>query len=762
MPADELATTPGGDVAPNRPAPRLPRWSTWGVPVAVFLVTCVTFLPAVHNEFVSLDDHKNFQRNYHYRGLGADNVKWAWTTFHNGAYQPLSWMSFSTQYVAWGMDPTGYHVVSVVLHAVNGVLFFWVVVRVLALAMPAAARQHPVALRNASALAALLFALHPLRAEPVAWVSCQPYLPVGMFYLLSLLAYLRACRDDVSGPAHVGWVTVSCLCYAGSILSKGVGVGLVAVLVILDVYPLRRLWPGRARGQPRPPPWRVLVEKTPFLLLGIGSALLAVQSKLEAMVPVASYDIPHRVVQAAWGLLFYLTKTVLPVNLSPWYQFQDGFSVWEPRFVISVVLVVALTVAAIALWRRWLPGTVLWGYYLVVLLPLSHLVRLGRQAAADRYTYVSCMGWAVLVGAGVLGAWRARSTGRLGRSTFNAIAAVSAAACLILGVLTWRQVQVWRDGLSLWTRAVEVSPDIVIPRNNVAQELRARGDYRGAMAHLHAAVQRHPNDPLPRNALASVLLDMGMPDEAMEQVRIALHFDPDNRFSHGTLGAIYLAQGQFDKAIASLTRALELRATDGSARCNLASALIRTKRYDEAIEHCRDLLDRFPDIADAHNLWGMALIGKGETDAGIQRMQQGLALDANATTARLNLSRVLVDRKRYREALDLLRAGAELPRPDPRVVRELVNLLLTCPDPALRDPVRALTRAQRASRQAKGRNVDYLELTATALAATDAWDQAIAVGQQALDLARKQNRLDLVQRLAGCIEDYRRQRDGMR
>ena len=575
MHGDGIAGVTTDDITASGCSRPWPRWFGFVLPAAVFLATCAAFLPAVWNDFVTLDDPKNFLHNYNYRGLGLQNIRWAWTTFHNGAYQPLSWILFGAQYVAWGLNPTGYHIVSILLQGINAVLFYLVALRLLPLTMPATGRDHPAALPLSAALASLLFAIHPLRTEAVAWLSTQPYLPVGMFYLLSVLAYLRACRcSGDSRRTRVTWLAASCLCYGASILSKGVGVGLIAVLLILDVYPLRRVWPGRAWGSAGESTRAVLSEKVPFLVLGLASALLAVHSKREAMVPVASYDVPHRIVQAAWGVMFYLVKTILPIGLSPWYQFPDGFSVWEPRFVISVILVVVITIGAVLIWKRWPAGTALWAYYLIVLVPLSHLVRLGRQAAADRYSYVSCMGWALLGGAGLLAAWRARRSGQLTRAGFHAIAVGAVAACIFLGGLSWRQSQFWRDGLTLWARAVAVSPNIPVPHNNLGEELRRRGELARASYHLETAIRLDPNDGAARSNLAMVRLAEGRPNEAIEMLHEAHRVNPSQPFAYGNLGAIYLTLGQLDLAIDALWQAIHTQPNDPSARCNLATALI--------------------------------------------------------------------------------------------------------------------------------------------------------------------------------------------
>lgn len=721
----------------------------------MFLITCLAFLPAGWNEFVSLDDHKNFQKNFAYRGLGPDNIRWAWTTFHNGAYQPLSWMMFSVQYVLFGMDPTGYHVVSVLLQGLCGALFYLVARRLLALAMPDAAAAYPHGLRMAAVLAALLFAIHPLRTEAVAWLSTQPYLWVGIFYLLAILAYLRACASERQRRPRGLWLALACLAYAASILSKGVGVALVAVLVILDVYPLGRLWPNRRAGHGAPSNVAVLAEKVPFLLLGIASALLAVKSKQEAMVPVGEYDMVHRVFQAAWGAIFYLRKTLLPVDLSPWYQFEPGFGIAEPRFVVSLLLVIAVTVAAVLTWRRWRAGLALWAYYLIVLLPLSHLVKIGRQAAADRYTYIACMGWAVLGGAGLLEAWRARGQRRIGRRTFQAIGAVCVLVCIGLGVLSWRQAQVWRDGLSLWSQAVGVSPYLAIPRNNLSQELVGRGRYDEALIQIEKAVELDPNDATARVNLGIAKLRLGQTQQGLEELQTALRLRPGYASAHGSLGAAYLSMGRYEKAIEHLRQAVGQRATDVTARTNLANALIRLSRFDEAIDHCQATLRRNPESATACALWGTALLRQGRGQEAEDRFRRALELEPQHGLARLNLVRIVERRGDRGEALELLREGASLPDASPDVIAALISTLLTSPDASLRDPKAALNWAERAEEASESGHLGLLEARARALLAGGHALEAIAVLERAVASARRQHRQHEGQRLARLLQACR-------
>src|SRR6059058_1354082 len=217
-----------------------PGWVLWLVPVLIALVTVAAFLPALQNQFVSWDDAENFLDNPHYRGLGWSQLHWMWTT-HLGHYIPLTWMTLGLDYLLWGMNPVGYHLTSLLLHAANAVVFFFVVRRLLARALPSPS-EHGYALAVSSGVAALVFAIHPLRVESVAWATERRDVLSGLFYLLTILMYLRAREREERGR---GWYWLSVAAFVGALLSKSMVVNLPVVLLILDVYPLRRLGGGR-------------------------------------------------------------------------------------------------------------------------------------------------------------------------------------------------------------------------------------------------------------------------------------------------------------------------------------------------------------------------------------------------------------------------------------------------------------------------------------------------------------------------------------
>src|SRR5213596_817960 len=414
------------------------------IPLVIAFSTFAAFLPALQNQFVSWDDAENFLDNPHYRGLGWTHLRWMWTT-HLGHYIPLTWMTLGLDYLLWGMNPLGYHLTNLLLHAANAVVFFFVVRRILTLALLGAS-ERGLALAVSAGFAALVFAIHPLRVESVAWATERRDVLSGLFYLLTILVYLRASERGERGR---GWYWGAVALFACALLSKSMVVNLPVVLLILDVYPLRRL--GGAIGWWSEPARRVYVEKIPFVLLAAAASAIAVmaQSSVHAALSLAQLSMPGRLAVSVYGLSFYLWKTVAPVNLSPLYELPPAVNPWAPPFLLSYGVVLAITAIVLALRRR-VPGLpAAWFAYVVILLPVLGIFQSGPQIAADRYTYLAGLGWALLTGAALLSVSRRLPFLSTGLAFF---------LLLGLGPLTWNQVHVWHDSEKLWSHAVAIDP----------------------------------------------------------------------------------------------------------------------------------------------------------------------------------------------------------------------------------------------------------------------------------------------------------------
>jgi len=579
------------------------RWVSWLIPVLIVLVTSAAFLPALQNQFLRWDDHKNFLGNPHYRGLGWIHLRWMWTT-HLGHYIPLTWMTLGLDYVLWGMNPLGYHLTNLLLHAANAVVFYFVAFRILGLGLPDPGDRRQADLVLSAGFAALVFAIHPLRVESVAWVTERRDVLSGLFYLSAILIYLRTCERGERGR---GWYWAAVGLFACALLSKSMVVNLPIVLLILDVYPLRRL--GGAIGWWSEPARRVYVEKIPFVLLAAAAAAIAVMAQLSvhAAASLAQLSVPGRVAVSAYGLSFYLWKMVVPLNLSPLYPLSPIVNPWAMPFVLSYTMVLAITAIALALRRR-VPGLpAAWSAYVVVLLPVLGIFQSGPQIAADRYTYLASLGWAILAGACLLFCWRISRTSTTGTPTTLPIAGVAICVVAGLGVLTWNQVHIWHDSERLWTYTVAIHPNSSLAQFSLGIVLSAQGKPTEAIEHFQKGLQLRPDEPSAHTNLGVALIQQGKLADAIEHFRQAVRIYPDDALAHTNWGSALIDLGKPSEAIEHFQQALRIHPDDALAHTNWGSALIDLGKPSEAIEHYSKALRITPGLAEAQNGLGQAL-----------------------------------------------------------------------------------------------------------------------------------------------------------
>ena len=489
-----------------------PRWVSAMAATGVVAAAIAAFLPALSPDFVNWDDPAALLDNPHYRGLGPRQLAWMFTTFHMGHYMPLTWLTLGWDYVMWEMSAWGYHLDNVLLHAGTALIFYFLALRLLRLAVrPPPPVPNPLSLgegggdaairlRLAAAAAAIFFAVHPLRAESVAWVTERRDVLSGLFYVAAALAYVKAVSE---GPRRVGLFWGSVALFVCALLSKSLTVTLPATLLVLDIYPLRRL--GGAAGWRR---WHVWAEKLPFFVLAVAAAAVA----FLALLPLgnarslAEMSPLMRLVLVLYSQAFYLVKTVWPAALSPLY----GFPV-DVTFV-HLGLAVAGNLLALAALRFAPALSATWAVYTLTLLPVSGLFHNGPQAVADRYSYLACLPWALWVGVAV--AWRPRRAPVL-RAVALAFRALVVAALLALGALTWSQAGIWRDSIALWTHALAVNPDSRDAHGYLGKAYDEAGRVAEAVAHYAEAARRSRNRLPWYVAIARVLEDDGNDQGAM-------------------------------------------------------------------------------------------------------------------------------------------------------------------------------------------------------------------------------------------------------
>jgi protein O-mannosyl-transferase len=574
------------------------------IPLAIFVVSA--FLPALDNGFVNWDDDKNLLDNPFFRGLGANQVKWACTTFWLGVYQPLAWLLFEAQYVFCTLDPRGYHLTSIILHAVNTVVLYVLTVTLLSRCQTDLCQKRPWTCFLGAGLATALFAVHPLRVEAVAWASCQPYLPCALFSMLAVLAYLRA--FEMGSNPQGAWLVAAFVLFVAALLSHAVALSLPAVLLILDVYPLRRF--GDASGR-----WfglearRVCLEKVPFIVVSLAFTGVAIAARTPALISTRQHDVAARIAQVCFGIWFYLKKTVLPLDLAAVYPSPRQIDCLASPFIESILAMVAMSGAVFVMRRRW-PGLVaVWVSYLVILAPNLGILRSSENVAADRYSYMAMLGWVVLVAGCLCRLGQSRSRLRPGAM---GITVLGLTAVVGLVPITWNQCKTWRDSKTLWSHALAHGAGSSAEAHyNLGHELYRSGNFGAAAAQYAQALRINPADAAVHNNLGVALSRQGKFDNAAAHFSESLRFNPDYLDSHYNLGMVLSRQGKFEEAAAHYTAALRLNPDFASAHHNLGIDLSHQGKLAEAAVHYTEALRLNPRRVDTHTNLGVVLSSQG-------------------------------------------------------------------------------------------------------------------------------------------------------
>lgn len=483
---------------------------------ALAAVTCLAFLPAFGAGFQRhWDDDWNLLENEHFRGLSFENLRYAFTTFHHGPYQPLSWLSLSFDYVVWGrgpdqgLDPAGFHATNVLLHAVAAVLALFTFRALVRRALPDVAPRRALV---SAAVGALVFAVHPLRAESVAWITERRDVLSGVFLLATVLMYLRAVRTGVR-MHHA----LALALFAASLLSKATGVMLPFVLLALDVYPLRRIegGPGLARRL-----LRAAVAKAPWFAVSFAVGVVAVigQARNDTFVP--DHGALARVTQSLYGLGFYAFHTLVPRGLSPLYELAR-FDPLAPSSLAFEGLALVATITLVRFRRRMPAAATAWCAFVLLALPILGVAQAGIQLVADRYSYLACLPLAALF-AGV--------AARIPRP-----ALLLAALALVLTPLTYRQTGIWRDPHTLWEHAVATEPASPLANAQLGYVLIDEERFAEAEQLLRFAAEHRPRDVEVLNALAQARVRQGDIDEAVALWRRSLDVDPTQAFPRENL-----------------------------------------------------------------------------------------------------------------------------------------------------------------------------------------------------------------------------------
>jgi tetratricopeptide (TPR) repeat protein len=641
--------------------------------MALIASTLVAYEPMRHNGFVRFDDNVYvYNNNYIKNGLTRDSIAWAFSFTNQvqqtGNWHPLTSLSHILDVEFFGLQPAGHHIISVIFHTANAVLLFLVL-------------QYMTAKTWRSAIVAALFALHPLHVESVAWVSERKDVLSMLFWLLTLYSYAWYSRKP-----GFGRYILTLVCFSLGLMAKPMVVTLPFVLLLLDYWPLERIGGQRTEDgeQPKTTARRLIIEKIPFLIL---SAIVCVitqiaQQSTWAVAEQENLSMTARLLNALISYVNYIEKMFWPFNLTVIYLHRVmDTSLWLA--IVSLVLLVILTVIFLYFCRtrKYLP--VGWLWYLGTLVPVIGIVQVGRQAMADRYTYIPLTGLFIIIVWGVCELLKSMPFLKI-------ILSMSAIAVLLpLSVLSWRQAGFWRDDITLFKHATAVIPDNwwayqllgnafarqgryeeaensykeslrIMPEtvevtNDLGSALLAQGKleetielYKKTLPEL-PDIGRDPLSMIPNTVtppkpetskmdalircytkghfnMAEAFSRLGRDDDAIKHYAEAIRIKPDYLIARQALAKALILQGRADFAIEQLEKCLQLAPDSAELHATIAYPLMLKGRYDEAIAHVREVMRRQPNSADAYHMLGTVYQRQGKSPDAIEAFNKAIEL----------------------------------------------------------------------------------------------------------------------------------------
>jgi protein O-mannosyl-transferase len=618
----------------------------------LFVVAFLAYYPALHGGFL-LDDDLLLTKNKLVQA--PDGLYRIWCTTEPSDYWPISYSTFWLEWRLWEMNPAGYHITNLALHVIECMLI-WAILR--KLAVPGAF------------LAAMLFAVHPVNVESVAWIASRKNLVAMLFFLLSIWWYLKAEMDFLPATNNSGqpeiepaegrqwksfalWYGLSFAAFVLAMLGKG-SVAVLPALLLLIVW-----WR-------RPLSWRDLLRTAPFIVVAVALAAVNVWFQTHDTQEIyRTASLAERFAVAGGTIWFYLYKAIFPLDLAfiyPMWKVRAGNPLWW------LPLTAALAVTGV-LWRYrrcWSrPYLFAWGFFCISLIPVMGFTGVGfmkYSLVADRYQHIAMIAIITLAAAG-LAAWRERSkAGWRWVATFVAIALIAS-----LAALTWRQSRLYRDALTSYQAALEKNPDSLLIRANLARALFDAGQGSESIEQFKEALRLNTGSDLERasihNDFGIVLMQQGRFPEAIEQFEQALQLDPKLLGIRERLSRVYQAMGFNARAIEQHEQILKAIPGSSAAHDHFGQLLAQLGRRQEAMEQFKQALKLDPNNATAHNDLGAVLFQDNQFAEAIEQYRLALQCNPEYPEAYCNLGDAMFQADRPREAIECYRSAVKF-KPD--------------------------------------------------------------------------------------------------
>jgi tetratricopeptide (TPR) repeat protein len=629
------------------------RSLTWKLAGLLAVITFAAFWPVHSGQFINVDDPDYVLQNPHVlSGLTWPGVAWAFGHSYACNWHPITWLSHMLDCNLFGLSPAGPHLVSLGFHAINAMLVF-IFLRGLTGAV------------WRSVLVAAFFALHPLRVESVAWVAERKDVLSGFFALLTLIfytAYRKVCSHEQSVTAASQnirrqrrvWYVLTFLGLALGLMSKPMLVTLPFVFLLLD------FWAPNSDGSDGPIEGhkkihaRLVHEKIPFFAVSISTSIITflAQKQGGAVSSMGTVPFSLRLGNAFLSYFQYLGKTLVPIRLSPVYPLANELPLL--LVILSVVVLLAITCGcALSVKRN--PGMLIgWLWFAGMLVPAIGIIQVGRQAMADRYTYLPTIGLLIAIIWGLDEFFQRIAAKR-------SLIAVAAGAALITCCLsTWAQARYWRDSVALYGRAFELCPTNYLACDYLGNALHSAGREEDALVLLRESIRLQPHYPQVRYNLGTLLLERGEIPEAIKHLEIAIRLDPDNWSAQQNLGNALLKGGQIDRACAVLEQAVQLHPDDFAAYMNLGAAKMANSEWPVAAFLYSKALKLSPRNADAEHSLALALVKQGATKDAIGHFARAAELRPTDASMYFDLGLACMENKQPDAAVRQFRKSLSL------------------------------------------------------------------------------------------------------
>ena len=622
-----------GFTAANGRTPKafeLSRVTTFGlIATGLAITTFGIYVQVIGHHFITIDDLSYIEENPTVnRGVTLGGLAWAFTTFHEGNWHPLTWIAHMIDSQLFGIFAGGHLLVNALIHVANTLLVFWLLLGTTRARWP-------------SALVAALFALHPLHVESVAWAAERKDTLSTFFGLLSLIAYVR--YAEAPSIRRYAWVAIM---LALGLLAKPMLVTWPFVMLLLDYWPLGRFAsmvgtsrcdvPRKLSGQRGVPTfasqWSVVrslvVEKIPLLVLVAASAVITsiAQSHAGAVRTFTEVSVTLRLSNALVAYAKYLLLTFWPNDLAVFYPFPAaGLPAWQ--IIGAALLLIGITAFCLFQWKIRPYLIVGWLWFLGTLVPVIGLIQVGGQAMADRYFYIPSIGLFVAIVFGLADIAKRRRVA----PWFSA--AIAGVVLLVLATLTNAQIQRWSNSFTLFEHTLAVTPPNLAIENVLGYSLQRSGRLDEAAAHFEKALQMKPDEYMSLLNMSVNRFYQGRVPEAIDYAQAAIRSQADAPKAYNVLGMALAKQNHNEAALEALRRAVELAPKDADIRNNLGLALARLDRIPEAIDQFHEALRLNPSNAGAHANLGLVLLASGKPGESIPEFEAALQLNPELKSA---------------------------------------------------------------------------------------------------------------------------------